>query len=43
VQTAVFYWRHHGINEDEFMTYDDSVEEVAVPAEAQAAVQHKKE
>lgn len=26
VQTAIFWWRHHDLNEDEFMTYDPEEE-----------------
>jgi len=27
VQTAVFWWRHHGMDDQTYMTYEDEYEE----------------
>lgn len=39
VQTAIFYWRHRGINEDKFMTYEeDSDSEPIIPGDGEKKV-----
>ena len=35
VQTIIFWWRHRGINDEEFMIYEEEAEAEQVSVEAQ--------